>query len=105
VDVSPGSPRVNSVYVSGVMWSEQGHRNQILVSHSTDGGVTWAQASVDLVQQYPQEDDLTRMAVGGDGTLYITWINCASPCSAARILFSKSTDGGNTWSPPSRLQL
>jgi hypothetical protein len=106
VDTNAGSPRVNSLYVSGVMWMHEGYWNQVLVSHSDDGGVTWTQAAVDAVQKYPASDDFTRMAVGKDGTVYLTWMRCPGTgpdksCSdyTGHMMFSKSTDGGNTWSP------
>lgn len=104
VDTTAGSPRVNSLYVSGVMWTDQGYKNQVLISHSTDGGATWKQAAADPVQIAPAGDDFTRMTVGKDGTVYITWMRCVWNanyiCDTARMLFSKSTDGGNTWSRP-----
>jgi hypothetical protein len=106
VDTSAGSPRVNSLYVSGVMWTHQGAKNQVLVSHSTDGGKTWKQAAADAVQTYPAIDRFTRMAVGKDGAVYLTWMHCVGDANAlchndiAHMMYSKSTDGGNTWSPP-----
>jgi hypothetical protein len=106
VDTNVGSPRVNSVYVSGAMAWYPG-KNQVLVSHSTDGGITWKQAAADAVQTYPASDNFTRMAVGKDGTIDLTWMRCAgggsdAACNdgTAYMMFSKSTDGGNTWSPP-----
>ena len=105
VDASAASPRVNSLYVSGVMWQHQGFWNQVLVSRSTDGGTTWKHAAVDSMQKYPAQDFFTRMAVGKDGTVYVTWMQCAGTSSnicrnnAGHIMFSKSTDGGKTWSP------
>ena len=110
VDTSASSPRVNSLYVSGVMRLDQGFENQVLVSLSTDGGATWTHAAVDLVQKYPAGDLFTRMTVGKDGAVYLTWLRCPGTgpdkgCSngTGHMLFSKSTDGGNTWSPPSLL--
>jgi len=107
VDTSPGSPRVNSLYVSGVMWTDQGYKNQVLISHATDGGSTWTQTAADAVQTYPAEDRFTRVAVGRDGTVYVTWLRCPATgpdksCSdyTGHLMFSKSTDGGNTWSTP-----
>jgi Neuraminidase (sialidase) len=47
------------------------------------------------------------MAIGKDGTVYLTWQYCpgagvTNRCgnSTAYMVFSKSTDGGNTWSKP-----
>jgi len=106
VDTNAGSPRVNSLYVSAVMLLAQGN-TQVLVSHSADGGVTWKQTTADAVQKYPATDDFTRMAVSKDGTVYLTWLHCAGTgpdqgCSDGNghMMFSKSTDGGNTWTPP-----
>lgn len=110
VDTSSHSPRVNSLYVSGVMWTHSGHDNQVMVSHSTDGGATWTQAAVDSVQKYPAEEDFTRMVVGKDGTVYITWMRCPGSgsdraCSENKgyMEFSQSADGGNAWSPPQQI--
>ena len=103
VDTSPTSTRVNSVYFSGVMWAHSGRQNRVLVSHSADGGVTWSQAALDSVQIYPEQDRLTRSTVGHDGTVYITWMHCTSACSTSQVMFSKSIDGGNTWSSPKRI--
>jgi Neuraminidase (sialidase) len=89
---------------------EQGGKGEIVVSHSTDGGVTWTQVAVDPVQTYPEEDDFTRLAVGKDGTVYVTWLHCRGKsgsggalCPTVHTMFSKSTDGGNTWSSAQRI--
>ena len=108
VDTNSGSPWVNSVYVSGIMGLGPGSgKEQVLVSHSSDGGATWTQAAVDAAQKYPAYDSSTRMAVGKDGAVYVTWMHCpaAGPdrfCGddAVYVMLSKSTDGGRTWSAP-----
>jgi hypothetical protein len=108
VDTNPGSPLVNSVYASGVMVvGARQAKNQVLVSHSTDGGKTWTQSALDSVQTYPEEDTFTRMAVGSDGTVYVTWLHCRGKkggdgsglCPTVHVMISKSTDGGGTGSP------
>jgi hypothetical protein len=105
VDANAGSSRVNSLYVSGVLSSDHGSRNQVLVSHSTDSGLTWTTAAVGPPQKYPEADAYTDMTVGKDGTIYLVWMYCnVGPyfCDnhKAHMMFSKSTDGGNTWSTP-----
>jgi hypothetical protein len=109
VDTNANSPYVDSVYVSCVM-IEQSHntRNQLVVSHSNDGGTTWQLANVAAVQYFPDTDYNTAMTVGKDGTVYLTWMYCDTPGPHACIVdgdegymvFSKSSDGGNTWSKP-----
>ena len=51
------------------------------------------------------------MAVGKDGTVYITWMHCrgknggdgSALCPTVHFMLSKSIDGGNTWSAPQRI--
>jgi hypothetical protein len=104
VDANSGSPRSGAVYVSGVMVSRGGADNQVLVSHSRDGGATWTEVAVDAVQSYPAQDNFTRLAIGRSGTAYATWLNCGArkgpSCPISNVMFSESTDGGNTWSAP-----
>ena len=106
VDTNAASPYVDSVYISCVMTPFQsGSRFQVVVSHSNDGGVSWHQVDVAPVQNYPDVDSYTAMAVGKDGTVYVTWqycnMNfCEDTGSTAYMVFSKSSDGGSTWSKP-----
>jgi len=103
VDASAGSPWAGAVYVSGVLVSGQGAKNQVLVSHSTDGGATWSQVAVDSVQKYPAQDNWTRTAVAKDGSVYLAWLRCSWKCRIGYITLSKSADGGNTWSAPQQI--
>jgi hypothetical protein len=106
VDASPSSPYVDSVYISCVMNPFQsGTHNQVVVSHSNDGGASWHQVAVAPAQTFPDAAQNTGMAIGKDGTVYVTWQYCnTSSCddgaSTACMVFSKSGDGGNTWSKP-----
>jgi len=111
VDTTPKSPWVSSVYVSAVVGlGVASGKGQILVSHSNDGGAVWTQVAVESVQKYPEEDRFTRMAVGKDGTVYATWLHCrgkngsgGAACPTVHMVFSKSADGGNTWSSPQQM--
>ncbi|MBZ5571186.1 MAG: hypothetical protein LAO09_04820 [Acidobacteriia bacterium] len=107
VDTNVGSPYVNSVYVSAMVTNDIDATVQIAVAHSNDGGANWSTASVDPPQAYPADDGFTNLAVGKDGTVYVTWQHCvgsgpAAFCAngTAYMLLSTSTDGGNTWSHP-----
>jgi len=96
----------NNMYV---VWhggnSGAGATNQIRFSKSTDGGTTWS-APVNIttsiggtyyLQQYPS------IAIDNSNNLYVVWngrYSGSSPGSLYHIRFSKSTDGGTTWSAP-----
>jgi hypothetical protein len=104
VDTGVGSPRVNTLYVSGIV-GLSGTEDDVLVSHSTDGGATWKQVVAHQTRNSPGGDTFTRMAVGRDGTVYLAWIYChgtkgygGTDCPTVEVMFSKSTDGGNAWS-------
>jgi hypothetical protein len=108
VDVNAASPFKNALYVSGTQFSS-GSNSEISVSHSTDGGLTWTTKVVDTEQIYPTEvDQFSDLAIGKDGTVYLNWLRCPANgptgnCgdTVSDIMFSKSTDGGNTWSTAS----
>jgi len=109
VDANASSPYVNSVYVSCVMLGSIGGEssNQLVVAHSRDGGTTWQEANVAPPQTGYNEDLYTALTVGSDGTVYLTWQFCSAkhPCInpgayPVDMAFSKSSDGGNTWSKP-----
>jgi hypothetical protein len=111
VDTSVSSPYPNSLYVSGIMeYGLTSGKAQVLVSHSSDGGATWKQVAVDRVQRYPAYDVWTRPAVGKDGTVYVAWLHCpgSGPDQGciddySYVMFSRSSDGGETWSTPRRV--
>jgi hypothetical protein len=107
VDDNASSPYVNSVYVSCVMVGPLNRNtdNQVVVAHSDNGGATWQQVSVAPPQTAPDVGRNTSIAVGADGTVYLAWMYCNSGpyvCdnNIGYMVFSKSSDGGNTWSKP-----
>ena len=93
--------------------------DSIWVVKSTDGGVTWSKpvAVSQLVDIVPVANTSFRTnsypaaAVAPDGSVYVTWASMMSdatgglcPASTnsgchATVLYSKSSDGGATWSP------
>lgn len=103
VDTFPGSPYVDRIYISAIGLIEPLQRtHKVVVSLSKDGGTRWKVVSVTPGEAYPATDSYTSLAIGRNGTAYLTWMYChAHPsCDTAYMVFSKSTDGGETWSPP-----
>jgi Neuraminidase (sialidase) len=106
LDTNPASPFANSLYVSVTQFAGN-NDSQISVSHSRDGGKTWVSKLVGTRERFPNVAQFSDLAVGADGTVYVTWQRCrangpASDCggTTARMVISKSTDGGDTWSTP-----
>jgi len=91
-------------------WARGATRNGIFVRRSSDGGATWeAQAHTVIAQPtnpgIPFEDKPYIVADNTDskyaGNLYIGWTEFRLDESV--ILFSRSTDGGQTWSAPAEI--
>jgi hypothetical protein len=108
IDTNSSSPFANSIYISATAYlSGTGNvAAQLAVAHSSDGGKTWTTTSVTQPQQ-SAELEFSNMAIGKNGTVYLTWLHCAASegaClngnSTASMAFSKSADGGSTWSAP-----
>lgn len=88
--------------------------NRLAVATSSDGGVTWPLLGVIVDHQDPppvgtQHDieDKPYLAVdrtGGprDGNIYVTWTRFV-PAGSGRIMFSRSTDGGTSFSTPMQI--
>jgi hypothetical protein len=104
VDTSPSS------HVSGILYStslEFSLRSlYVVVSHSRDGGQTWATDRLDRASsEHAMSIGTGGLAVARDGTVYVTWTHCKltvseGGCRTGRIYFARSTDGGKTWSVP-----
>ena len=105
IDTNSASPRKNTLYISMTQFYSN-NDTQIGVSHSTDGGATWHLVSVSTRQIWPNNvDQFSDLAIGDDGTVYLTWQRCpvtgqTGDCggTTATMYISKSTDGGSTWS-------
>jgi len=109
VDTKTASAFKNSIYISSTQFDFSSN-SQIWVAHSTDGGKTWKDVAVSKKQIFPTDvDQFSDLAVGDDGTVYLNWLRCpasgpSGDCggTTAKIMFSKSTDGGVTWSAESQ---
>ena len=107
IDTSPTSPYANTLYISATQF-DASFDSEISVSHSNDGGSTWTHVVVDVKQIFPAVDHFSDLAIGKDGVVYVSWMRCTAngptgDCGGtqAEMVFSKSTDGGNTWTSPS----
>lgn len=102
IDTNPNSPNVNTLYVSNTMFASNSNTT-IYVSHSTDSGKTWKIVAASPTAIWPNNvNQFSDMAIGSDGTVYLTYINCpvVGTCAGQKstMYIQKSTDGGNTWS-------
>jgi hypothetical protein len=93
VDHSPTSPFRDTVYVTWI--DEPPGRQDLVVSRSTDGGLTWsAPVTLDNAGNFVH---LNTQTVGPDGTLYITYVQDDAAGHSTQFL-ARSTDGGVTFS-------
>ncbi len=90
-------------------WAHGATRNGIFIRRSPDGGQTWEPQAVTIISHdstpgIPFEDKPWIVAdTSGPhaGNLYIGWTQFT--LSASDLLFSRSTDGGKSWSKPIKL--
>ncbi len=84
-------------------WSSARLLDRIVIQKSTDGGKTYNDGSY-TGEHHPKDQDKHWLAVDpASNTLYCTWTEFDSydskkPEDHSRILFSKSSDGGSSWS-------
>lgn len=103
IDTNTSSPLKNNLYISTTQF-DGSFNSQIWVSRSSDGGATWKSLAVSTLQNITSSvDQFSDLAVGSDGTVYLNWLRCVSSSgecagSNSKMMFSKSTDGGKTWS-------
>jgi BNR/Asp-box repeat len=82
--------------------------DRIIAQKSTDGGVTWSGGSFMGLNGTKAQDKHWIATDRQTNTLYVTWTQfddygSSNPADSSVILFSKSTDGGETWSPALRI--
>jgi hypothetical protein len=106
VDNNAASPFAGSLYISVTQFESNLFDDQITVTYSRNG-TTWTTVAVGPHNTYPAVSQFSDLAVGDDGTVYLTYMQCtangpAGDCgnTIATFYFSKSTDGGVNWSAP-----
>ncbi len=101
-----------SVFFSWAGYTQNGGAKgpvNLYISKSVDGGKTWTTSLLDISGAPPDCSSMScgwaflgaQMTMTSDaaGTLYALWNSGTVANGPERIYLSKSTDGGNTWSP------
>jgi hypothetical protein len=112
-----------TIYVTWQDFGCIGGQPGIEMTKSTDGGVTWSPFTTVSLASFAQDDSATafcgRPALNGNvritnfpqmgaspinsSRVYVTWNAKPSASDDADVFFSRSTNGGATWSAPIRL--
>jgi len=89
----------------GRPYASESFLDRIVVQKSEDGGRTWNDGSYTLPRS-PKDQDKQWMVIDPrDNSVYMTWTefdlyDSHDPKDRSRILFSKSTDDGDSWTDP-----
>jgi hypothetical protein len=98
VDQTNG-PNSGNVYVAWSQYSGQAGNNAVLLSRSTDHGLTFSQP-IKVTPKAHGTASFADVAVGPDGAVYVSAIDYPSPNDPSTdIWVAKSTDGGATFGP------
>ncbi len=110
---SAGDPAVafgphNTVYYANLVFSRLNNASGVVVSKSTDGGLTWGEPRIVHTDGVDSSGNPLPTGFFNDkewitvdqrtGTVYVTWTSFGPSDSPIQV--SRSDDGGNTWSAP-----
>jgi hypothetical protein len=102
VDQTTG-PRSGNVYVAWSQYTGQAGNNAVLVSRSTDHGLTFSQP-VRATPVALGTASFADVAVGPDGAVYVTFLDYPSKSNPnTDVWIVKSTDGGVTFGAPAHV--
>ncbi|HEU4400738.1 MAG TPA: sialidase family protein, partial [Candidatus Polarisedimenticolia bacterium] len=100
VDAQPGSPYRGTIYVS---YTDFVAGIQIRTVVSRDGGSTWSKSLPISRLGSPAAGDFIQYSlpvVAPDGTVYIFWMESDGIFGHLRIEYTRSRNGGKSWSQP-----
>jgi hypothetical protein len=104
-----GGPHDGCAYVSATNVEPEDLRREIEVAHTCPASGAWTTVAI---YDAPQGGviDFSHLALDSNGTLYLTYIMCASsPCASstggtsAQVYLSTSADAGVTWTTPTNI--
>lgn len=87
----------------GTLWLAQVQDGHVLVSHSADQGKNYSKAvKVNVLPEYISASGETRpkILLGQNGNIYISWTQSLETPYTGNIRFSRSLDGGKSFSAP-----
>jgi hypothetical protein len=103
VDHTPGSPYNGNVYVAWTTFVSVPGCNTlieapIVLSRSTDNGLTWTQP-ITASQPISNNNQAAQPVIGRHGEVYLYYLGAQTPTQPNydTVLFSRSTDGGQTF--------
>ncbi len=98
-DDTPTSPFYGNTYMAWTKFTAGNLPAVILVTRTTDGGLTWSAAQQVNTASSSSFSQGADVAVGPNGHAYISWAeeSNTSPYPSVSVGFAKSTDGGATW--------
>ncbi len=107
VDNSYNSPYVGNVYTAWTNLDGGDNETQICISYSEDGGLTYSN-SVEISSEVNagSHNQGVNIQTGPNGEVYVVWAiydNWLSTGYEQAIGFTKSLDGGKTWSEAERI--
>ncbi|KAB2960952.1 MAG: hypothetical protein F9K16_11410 [Thermoanaerobaculia bacterium] len=97
IDTFPTSPFHGRHYTC---WDRN---NNEKFAYSTNGGATWTEVDLPAPASYGSHDLGCDIAVADDGTVHVAWDRYLCPstsCTDQRMYYTRSTNGGQTWSTP-----
>lgn len=82
--------------------------DRIVCQKSTDNGNSWSDGTFTGLNGTKSQDKQWSVIDQNNNNIYLTWVQfddygSSDPQDISIILFSKSLDGGNTWSPPLKI--
>ncbi|MCD4790448.1 MAG: glycoside hydrolase, partial [Bacteroidales bacterium] len=105
IDNSPVSPHEGNLYIAWTAFGGSNNEN-IEIVKSTDGGLNWSPTPINISSAVNagSHDQGVNLQTGPNGEIYACWsVYDSWPSDETAIGFAKSTDGGVTFEPASRI--